>query len=168
MPAVHFDLEDAREASCLGLLCHPVEVGDFPDDAATFSTWPIFGPLIFENESSDARDHCANERTFLSYARLSVYMSIVSIAIALSFHLRSAPTALEKRMAMPLGLVFVLLSAACLAAGLGNYIKTMNKYGRKTAIVQSGWRTQSIMSLIAISITSTCVILLVIEKMQFR
>lgn len=28
-----------------------------------FFHWPIFGPLIVENESSDARDHCANERS---------------------------------------------------------------------------------------------------------
>lgn len=29
----------------------------------TFFQWPFFGPLLVENESSDARDHCANERS---------------------------------------------------------------------------------------------------------
>ena len=34
-------------------------------DRSTFFLWPIFGPLLFENETSDARDHCANERSML-------------------------------------------------------------------------------------------------------
>ncbi|GAW10717.1 hypothetical protein ANO14919_000520 [Xylariales sp. No.14919] len=162
--------DDPRTASCLGpFSCLPVEVGGFgPDftDSNTFTSWPLFGPLLFENDSSDARDHCANERTFLASLRLSVYMAVVAVAIAVSFHLRSAPTALERRIAKPLGLIFWLLSVACLAVGLGNYIKTVNKYSRKVAIVQSGWRTQSIMSFIAFSIFGTCVALIVIDRIR--
>lgn len=30
---------------------------------STFFRWPILGALLFDNESSDARDHCANERS---------------------------------------------------------------------------------------------------------
>jgi hypothetical protein len=33
------------------------------EDERPFFHWPIFGPLLVENESSDARDHCANERS---------------------------------------------------------------------------------------------------------
>ncbi|KAI5920183.1 hypothetical protein F4810DRAFT_683703 [Camillea tinctor] len=179
MPEPQTDIEtnyvnpsEREEASCLGALSYselrrPVEVGDFGSGFTgknTFWTWPFLGPLLFENESSDARDHCANERTFLSYLRLSVYMAVVAIAIVLSFHLKDRPSPLELRMAIPLGIIFWLLSVACLVVGLGNYIKTVNKYSRKAAIVQTGWRTQSIMSLIALSIVGTCVILLVIEK----
>lgn len=131
-----------------------------------FWSWPLLGPLLVENESSDTRDHCANERTFLSYLRLSVYMAIVAIAIVLSFHLKSQPSPLELRMAQPLGIIFWLLSLACLILGFGNYIKTLDKYSKKVAIVQTGWRTQSIMSLVALSIIGTCVILLVITKVQ--
>ncbi|KAI0392970.1 hypothetical protein F5Y17DRAFT_459311 [Xylariaceae sp. FL0594] len=133
-----------------------------------FTTWPLLGPLLFENDGSDARDHCANERTFLSNLRLSVYMSIVSVAISLSFHLRNPATPLERRLAMPLGLVFWSLSVACLTAGLGNYVKTVNKYGRRAAIVQSGWRTQSIMAFIAFSIIGTCLTMLVIDSGRYR
>ena len=103
---------------------------------------PFFAPLLFANESSDARDHCANERTFLSWLRLSVYMSVVSVAIVLSFHLKSEPTSVEKKIALPVGLVFWLLSIACLVNGLGNYLKTVRKYARRQALVQSGWKTQ--------------------------
>lgn len=69
-------------------------------------------------------------------------------------------------MALPLGIVFWLLSLSCLVLGFGNYIKTLDKYSKKVAIVQTGWRTQSIMSLITLSIIGTCVILLVTEKVE--
>ncbi|KAI1806211.1 hypothetical protein F4811DRAFT_171991 [Daldinia bambusicola] len=173
MPALHPDPEDSP-ASCtcccgipsLAELSRPVEVGDSSYGSNVFWKWPILGPLLVENESSDTRDHCANERTFLSYLRLSVYMAVVAVAIVLSFHLKSRPSELELRMAQPLGIVFWLLSLSCLVLGFGNYIKTMDKYSRKVAIVQTGWRTQSIMSLISLSIVGTCVILLVITKAQ--
>lgn len=82
--------------------------------------------MLFENQTSDARDHCANERTFLSYLRLSVYMAVVAVAIVLSFHLKSQPSPAELRMAKPLGLVFWALSVACLLVGLGNYIRELS------------------------------------------
>ncbi|TQN66259.1 hypothetical protein CSHISOI_09178 [Colletotrichum shisoi] len=173
---------------CWGLYSGPGHAGK-----STFLAWPILGPLLFENATSDARDHCANERstyarpvppphvvvfvvfvvvvvvvshasTFLSYLRLSVYMSIVAVAIVLSFHLKSEPSQLELRMAKPLGIVFWILAVACLCLGLGNYIKTVNKYSRKAAIVQTGWRTQLVLSIVALSIVGTCAVLLVIAK----
>jgi hypothetical protein len=106
-------------------------------------------------------------------------MAIVAVAIVLSFHLKSQPTAIELRMARPLGIIFWLLSLSCLLVGFGNYIRelrvlaptaplacfhyrcssrflhsrrglliccaeTVNKYSRKVAIVQAGWKTQSV------------------------
>jgi hypothetical protein len=79
---------------------------------------------------------------FLSYLRLSIYMSIVSVAIIISFHLKNQPSDLELRMALPLGIVFWALGVACLAVGFGNYIKTVTKYSRRMALVQTGWKTQ--------------------------
>jgi hypothetical protein len=69
-------------------------------------------------------------------------MSIVSVAIIISFHLKNQPTTLELRMALPLGIVFWVLGVACLAVGFGNYIKTVTKYSRRMALVQAGWKTQ--------------------------
>ncbi|RYP44732.1 hypothetical protein DL768_008837 [Monosporascus sp. mg162] len=166
--------EEETTASCCGLfscaeLTRPVEVGDFitaSEPESEFWTWPVLGPLLFENESSDARDHCANERTFLSYLRLSVYMAVVAVAITLSFHLKSRPSTVELRMARPLGLLFWLLAVACLVMGFGIYISTINKYSRKAALVQTGWKTQSIMSLVALAIISTCVVLLVVARLK--
>lgn len=112
---------------------------------------PLFSPLLFPNDSSDARDHCANERTFLSWLRLSIYMSVVSIAIIVSFHLKSQPTKLEKNMAVPVGMIFWGLSVACLASGCANYVKTVMKYSRRQALVQSGLKTE-IVSLLGIEV----------------
>ena len=78
-----------------------------------FKERPLLGVLLFDNAASDARDHAANERSmctlrrghasrsssltwlaaFLSWLRLSTYMAVVAVAIILSFHLKSQPTA---------------------------------------------------------------------------
>ncbi|EJT77768.1 hypothetical protein GGTG_02873 [Gaeumannomyces tritici R3-111a-1] len=159
-------------------LTRPIDVGDFGvrrrtrgggggggDEGAAFGAWPFLGPLLFENQTSDCRDHCANERTFLSYLRLAMFMALVSSAIVMSFHLKNEPSAIELRMAKPLGLVFWALSVACLALGLANYIRTVNKYGRRAALVQTGWKTQGILTAIVFVIVGTCVTLLVINRL---
>jgi hypothetical protein len=101
---------------------------------------------------------------FLSYLRLSVYMAVVSVAIVLSFHLKHKASDIELRMAKPLGAIFWALSLVCLGLGIANYIsedsppsetsktnligqtftETVNKYSRRAAIVQTGWKTQSV------------------------
>ncbi|KAK0641639.1 hypothetical protein B0T16DRAFT_218653 [Cercophora newfieldiana] len=172
-PIPHFveDEEDVSMSCCTTSLTRPVEVGDInkPEiDKSAFCLPPFFGPLIFDNETSDCRDHCANERTFLSYLRLSIYMAIVSVAITLSFHLRKTATEIELRMAKPLGAIFWALSVACLGVGMSNYINTVNKYSRRAAIVQTGWKTQTVMAIVALSIVGSCFTLLVINKLNER
>ena len=79
---------------------------------------------------------------FLSWLRLSTYMAIVSVAIIISFHFKHQPTDIERRVAMPFGLVFWFLALACLFSGLSNYIKTVEGYSRRAALVQTGTGTQ--------------------------
>jgi len=79
---------------------------------------------------------------FLSWLRLATYMAIVAVAILISFHLKHSPTELERKVALPFGLIFWLLAIACLGSGLNNYIKTVTRYSRRQALVQSGWGTQ--------------------------
>ena len=83
---------------------------------------------------------------FLSWLRLATYMSIVAVAILISFHLNDEPTATERHVALPFGVLFWLLGCSCLAAGLHNYIKTVNGYATRRALVQSGIGTQVVMS----------------------
>ncbi|KAL1303739.1 hypothetical protein AAFC00_007083 [Neodothiora populina] len=129
-------------------------------DRSVFVQRPLFGALLFDNNDSDARDHCANERTFLSWLRLSVYMAIVSIAILISFHLKHEPTPLERRFSLPFGILFWFLSLACLASGTANYIKTVSRYSQRRALVQSGWKTQVVFTVIAAAIVAACVLFL--------
>jgi uncharacterized membrane protein YidH (DUF202 family) len=93
---------------------------------------------------SDRRVHTRYLMTvaFLSWLRLSLYMAIVAVAIVLSFHLKSQPSKLELRMALPLGIIFWLLSLACLASGFANYVKTIMRFSRRAALVQTGWKTE--------------------------
>ncbi|KYG48504.1 hypothetical protein M433DRAFT_140975 [Acidomyces richmondensis BFW] len=125
-----------------------------------FTQRPLLGALLFDNVDSDARDHCMAERTFLSWLRLSTYMSIVAVAILISFHLKNEPTKLEKRVALPFGIVFWGLSMMCLLAGLNNYIKTVIKYSRRRALAQSGSGTQVVAVVIATSIIAACILFL--------
>lgn len=125
-----------------------------------FREGPLLGVLLFDNVSSDARDHAANERTFLAWLKLSVYMAIVSVAIVLSFHLKSQPSALEKKFALPLGIIFWILSLSCLLSGLANYISTVTQYSQRQALVQTGWKTQVVFTVVSASIVATCVLFL--------
>jgi hypothetical protein len=51
-------------------------------------------------------------------------MSVVSVAIILNFQLKEEPSEAERRMSMPLGIIFWALSLVCLGAGLANYLQT--------------------------------------------
>lgn len=147
----------SRIWTCFSL--QPVEID--PSRSSHPLLWrPLFAPLLFPNHTSDARDHCANERTFLSWLRLSIYMSVVSIAIIVSFHLKTQPTKVEERMAVPVGMIFWGLSVACLASGCANYVKTVMKYSRRQALVQSGLKTQILFTIVGCAIVAACVLFL--------
>ncbi|KAF8253566.1 hypothetical protein K440DRAFT_623756 [Wilcoxina mikolae CBS 423.85] len=136
----------------------PVLVADLgPEDHLILAS-PFVSPLIFNNQASDARDHCANERNFLSWLRLCVYMCIVSVAITLSFQLKAEPSAAERRMAIPLGVIFGMLSFLCLGVGLSNYLKTVRKYSKRSALVQSGVKTHTIFVIVSVAIIGACLL----------
>ncbi|KAK2808613.1 hypothetical protein FQN50_004476 [Emmonsiellopsis sp. PD_5] len=164
------ELEDGTPAPAYNILNNPLHTkpvlvtADLAARGPIFLSTPLLGPLLFENKASDARDHCANERTFLSWLRLSMYLSIVACAIIMSFHLRYKPSKLELRMALPLGIVFWVLSLACLCSGFATYLRTMTKYSRHAALVQSGWKTQAVFTVVATAIVGTCVILLATDS----
>ncbi|CBF89194.1 hypothetical protein AN0580.2 [Aspergillus nidulans FGSC A4] len=136
-------------------------------DMHIFLTRPYLGALLFENSASDARDHCANERTFLSWLRLSMYLGIVSVALIISFNFKAQPTPLERRMALPMGIIFWVLSLVSLSNGLANYVRTVKKYSRKAALVQSGWKTQLTFIVVGGVILGSCIVLLVTDAHRY-
>ena len=126
-----------------------------------FLTRPLlFTPLLFPNTSSDARDHCANERTLLSYLRLAIYLAVVAVAILINFHLKHQPTPLERRISFPLGIIFWTLALATLISGYANYMNTVAKYARRQAIVQTGVKTQVVLSVVSAAIVAACAVFL--------
>lgn len=66
-------------------------------------------------------------------------------------------------MALPLGLVFWVLSLGCLVNGLANYVRTVWKYSRRAALVQSGWKTQMMFTIVGGVILGCCVFFLVTD-----
>lgn len=93
-----------------------------------------------------------------------MYLAIVSLAIIISFHFRQQPSSLERRMALPLGIIFWLLSLTCLANGFATYARTVMKYSRKAALVQSGWKTQVVFTVIGTAIMGSCIIFLATNR----
>ncbi len=92
-------------------------------------------------------------------------MAIVSVAILVSFHLKQEATELEKRFSLPFGLLFWLLAFSCLVAGLSNYIKTVNRYSRRQALVQSGVGTQVVSFLgLAKGMAWNCTLVLTLNR----
>ena len=67
-------------------------------------------------------------------------------------------------MALPLGIVFWVLSLFCLISGFATYIRTLTKYSRRRALVQSGWKTQVVFGIVAAAIVGTCILLLITNK----
>lgn len=92
-----------------------------------------------------------------------MYLVVVAVAIIISFHFRGQPTDLERRMALPLGLIFWVVSLACLANGFANYVITVKKYSRKAALVQSGWKTQVVFVVVAVVIVGSCILFLAVD-----
>lgn len=95
-----------------------------------------------------------------------MYLAIVSAAILVSFHLANKPSTLERHLALPLGILFWVLSLAVLACGVANYVITVEKYARKKALVQTGWKTQSVVGVLAVTIAGCCAIFLGVEARQ--
>lgn len=69
-------------------------------------------------------------------------------------------------MALPLGIVFWVLSMFCLVSGFATYVRTLTKYSRRTALVQSGWKTQLVFAVVAAAIIGTCILLLTTKKAE--
>jgi hypothetical protein len=68
-----------------------------------------------------------------------MYMSIVAVAIVLSFHLRKTASDIELRMAKPLGAIFWVLSVSCLGVGIANYTSTCSPPFFATPLLLKGW-----------------------------
>ncbi|RMZ84848.1 hypothetical protein DV737_g1007, partial [Chaetothyriales sp. CBS 132003] len=146
----------------------PVDESSPHSTIQLFLLRPLYAPLLFNNVSSDARDHCANERTFLAWLRISIYLAIVAVAILVNFHLKRQPSELEQRLSLPLGIIFGLLSAASLTTGVGIYMRTVTKYAHRRAMVQHGIKTQAVFAVLTLAIMGSCGLFLGVDALEAR
>ena len=75
-------------------------------------------------------------------------------------------TDIEKRVALPLGIIFWILSIVCLLSGLANYIETVTRYSKRQALVQTGWKTQMVFTIVSMAIVAACILFLSIKAQR--
>ncbi|KAI8094970.1 uncharacterized protein B0P05DRAFT_445633, partial [Gilbertella persicaria] len=74
--------------------------------------------VILENKGNTARDHLANERTYLAWFRTSLSLITLGIGIIQVYHLSNAN---HTRLGRALGLIFVMASIVFLYFGNVRY-----------------------------------------------
>lgn len=82
--------------------------------------------LYLENTLAVARDHLANERTFLAWVRTS--LSTISAGIAVTQLFRLDPSS---HVGRPLGMLFILIGILYMALGSIRYFHTQSAMTRK-------------------------------------
>ncbi|OBZ82322.1 hypothetical protein A0J61_09630, partial [Choanephora cucurbitarum] len=81
-----------------------------------FATYSL--SITLENKGNTARDHLANERTYLAWFRTSLTLVTLGIGIVQVYH---TPTASHKKLGKALGLVFMMASILFLYFGNVRY-----------------------------------------------
>ncbi|KAG9290395.1 hypothetical protein G9A89_007126 [Geosiphon pyriformis] len=83
--------------------------------------------LYLENKASVARDHLANERTFLAWLRTSLSFISIGVAITQLFRLNiTTRSPIEEKVGKPLGVVFILLGIIFLSFGFVRYFHSQH------------------------------------------
>ncbi|CAG8658587.1 2202_t:CDS:2 [Acaulospora morrowiae] len=82
--------------------------------------------LVLANTASVARDHLANERTFLAWLRTSLSFIGIGVAITQLFRLTDSRSNDFSNIGKPLGIVFIILGIVFLLFGLSRYFHSQN------------------------------------------
>lgn len=152
-----------------------------------FFSKPFFSALLFDNQTSEARDLDAAERNFLSWVRLSLVMAVSGTAIMINLRFNdssssglpstlsptSAPiaTTLDDLQAMlkmkedthystPLGIVFYVLSIISLLVAIVTYISTCSGYIKQYIVVTNSLSALGLVVVIALTIIASNILLL--------
>ncbi|KAI9245775.1 hypothetical protein BY458DRAFT_447090 [Sporodiniella umbellata] len=90
-----------------------------PTDASLKKGFPLSTSLYLENTLAVARDHLANERTFLAWVRTSLSTISAGIAVTQLFRLDHS-----SQIGKPLGMAFVSIGMLYMAMGAARYFHT--------------------------------------------
>ncbi|KAM0788512.1 hypothetical protein ACM66B_001642 [Microbotryomycetes sp. NB124-2] len=122
----------------------------------------IRGSNYVPNIGSTCRDYCARERNFLSWARLSIILAVISAAMLLRFQLGQQTNVPGYQIAseVPLGILFFVASFNCMMTGVIGHFTYDRQMRRRAGFVQSGRPTQIILWSVGLLTMATCILLL--------
>ncbi|CAH1760671.1 5048_t:CDS:2 [Entrophospora sp. SA101] len=118
--------------------------------------------LVLENRASVARDHLANERTFLAWLRTSLSFISIGIAITQLFRLNLNGKKSDDKVGKPLGLTFVVLGIIFLVIGIIRYFHSQYLMTQGNFPASRG----SIIFVTAVTVVSLAACLVVILTME--
>lgn len=158
-----------------------MEQPSYPIPKSFFSR-PFLRRLILSNEYSEARDIAAAERNYLSWLKVSLYLSIAGAAILINLrfpehstksHTYNLDQTIESFsltvenpssnsndsnyhiFTLPLGFLYYGLALISVLFSLYNYISTVNGYIKKRISVSNAYLNSVIIALIAVTILLT-------------
>uniref|UniRef100_A0A060T593 ARAD1C10164p n=1 Tax=Blastobotrys adeninivorans TaxID=409370 RepID=A0A060T593_BLAAD len=112
-----------------------------------FLAWP-WKDIIYNNNTSEARDLDAAERNFQSLMRTALYLGLVGAVVLCNYRLPSTgpnedkdSMSLDTKVAIPFGIIFIALSIIGLLSCFHNYIGTVTSYAKQRAEVHTHWLT---------------------------
>lgn len=144
------------------------ESGDDPSSSG--SSLPSLlhkGQLVIQNEGSVTRDYLAYERNYLAWVKLVTSCLVISGGLIIRLHVHedssvsSGQTPLENKIAMPMGIIFFVLSVLALISATLSFFQIQKDLIKNVGHVSTGRFTQ-LVSLLATAVIATACVLLMI------
>ncbi|KAL1925252.1 uncharacterized protein VTP21DRAFT_135 [Calcarisporiella thermophila] len=120
---------------------------------------------VIPNTGSTCRDHLANERTFLSWLRVSVLLMLVGISMISHVHFGTLHITFSRSTqgALPMGSVLCGLGCLALLTSVLFYFRIQYLYVNKRGFVEHGQWSFLLAFLIGLAITAATILAIVMH-----